>query len=157
MTFGFVAVICGIRAVVFKLFLQKVDMAIRVGRGAGRRRPVANAEVLGMLQRVEARMDAMERRQPRDMQDISEPETEEAEENVEIPPDMRLLRIVLGSAVKPRIEVSSYAGGLNPEELVDWINELNKCFDYEEISEDKKVKFSMTKLKGHAALWWDGV
>ena len=95
------------------------DMAIRVGRGAGRRRPVANAEVLGMLQRVEARMDAMERRQPRDPEDISEPELEEAEENVEIPPDMRLLRIVLGSAVKPRIEVSSYAGGLNPEELVD--------------------------------------
>ena len=98
-----------------RLFLQKADMAIRVGRGAGRRRLVTNVEVLGMLQRVEARMDAMERRQPRDPEDISEPETEEAEENVEIPPDMRLLRTVLGSAVKPRIEVSSYAGGLNPE------------------------------------------
>ena len=70
---------------------------------------------------------------------------------------MRLLRTVLGSAVKPRIEVSSYVGGLNPEELVDWINELNKCFDYEEISEDKRVKFAVTKLKGHATLWWDGV
>ena len=79
-----------------------------------------------MLQRVEARMDAMERRQPRDPEDISEPKTEETEENVEIPPDMRLLRTVLGSAVKPRIEVSSYAGRLNLEELVDWINEMNK-------------------------------
>ena len=67
-------------------------------------------------------MDAMERRQPRDPEDIIEPELEDAEENVEIPPDMRLLRTVLGSAVKPRIEVSSYAGGLNLEELVDWIN-----------------------------------
>ena len=54
------------------------DMAIRVGRGAGRRRPVANAEVLGMLQRVEARMDVMERRQPTDPEDINEPEIEEA-------------------------------------------------------------------------------
>ena len=132
-------------------------MAIRVGRGAGRRRPIFNTKVLGMLQRVEARMDAMERRQPRDPEDISEPETEDAEENVEIPPDMRLLRTVLGSVVKPRIEVSSYAGGLNPEELVDWINEMNKFFDYEEMSEDKKVKFAVTKMKGHAALWWDGV
>ena len=70
---------------------------------------------------------------------------------------MRLLRTVLGSVVKHRIEVSSYAGGLNPEGLVDWINELNKCFDYEEISEDKKVKFAVTKLKGNTALWWDGV
>ena len=107
--------------VVSELLFEVVfaDMAIRVGRGAGRRRLVANAEVLGMLQRVEARMDAMDRRQPRDPEDISEPETEEAEENVDIPPDMRLLRTVLGSAVKARIEVSSYAGGLNPEELVD--------------------------------------
>ena len=104
-----------------------------------------------MLQRVKARIDAMERRQPRDPEDISELETEEAEENVEIPPDMRLLRTVLRSAVKPRIEVSSYAGGLNPEELVDWINELKKCFDYEEISEDKKVSFLVTKLKGNAS------
>ena len=70
---------------------------------------------------------------------------------------MRLLRTVLGSAVKPKIEVSSFAGQLNPEELVDWINEMNKFFDYEEMSEDKKVNFAVTKLKGHAALWWDGV
>ena len=76
-------------------------------------------------------MDAMERRQPRDLEDISEPEIEEAGEIAEIPPDMRLLRTVLGSAVKPKIEVSSFAGGLNPEELVDWINEMNKCFNYE--------------------------
>ena len=108
-------------------------MAIRLGRGAGRRRPVANAEVLEVLQRVEAKMDAVEWRQTRDPEDISEPETEEAKGNVEIPPDLRLLRTVLGSVVKPRIEVSSYAGGLNPKELVDWMNELNKCFDYEEI------------------------
>ena len=40
---------------------------------------------------------------------------------------------------------------------MDWTNEMNKCFDYEEIIEDKKVKFAVTKLKGHAALWWDGV
>ena len=48
----------------FELFSQRTDMAIRVGRGAGRRRggPVSNVEVLGILQRFEARMDAMERR-----------------------------------------------------------------------------------------------
>ena len=40
---------------------------------------------------------------------------------------------------------------------MDWIDEMNKCFDYEEMSEDKKVKFLVTKLKGHVALWWDGV
>ena len=58
-------------------------------------------------------MDAMERRQPRDPEDISEPKTEEAEENVEIPPDMRLLRTVLGSAVKPGLKCRVMQG--------DWI------------------------------------
>ena len=53
-------------------------MAIRIGRGVGRRRPVANTEVLEILQRFEAKVDVMERRQTRDPEDISEPETEAA-------------------------------------------------------------------------------
>ena len=55
----------------------------------------------------------------RDPEDVSEPETEEeAGENVEIPPELRLLKSVLGSTTKPRLEVLSFAGGLNPEELI---------------------------------------
>ena len=34
---------------------------------------------------------------------------------------------------------------------------MEKYFDYEEIEEGKRVKFAVTKLRGHAALWWDGV
>lgn len=34
---------------------------------------------------------------------------------------------------------------------------MEKFFDYEETKEGKKVKFVVTKLKGHATLWWDGV
>ena len=34
---------------------------------------------------------------------------------------------------------------------------MEKFFDYEEMEEGKRVKFVGTKLKGHAALWWDGV
>ena len=103
-------------------------------------------------------MGAMELGHPRYPKDVSEPEAEEeAGENVEITPEMRLLRSVLGSTSKPRLEVSSFAGGLNPEEFIDWINEMDKCFDYEEMGEDKRFKFAVTKLKGHAALWWDGV
>lgn len=39
----------------------------------------------------------------------------------------------------------------------DWINGMEKFFDYEEMEDEKKVKFAVTKLVGHAALWWDGV
>ena len=34
---------------------------------------------------------------------------------------------------------------------------MEKLFNYEETEDEKKVKFVATKLKGHAALWWDGV
>eukprot|EP00253_Pinus_taeda_P025814 PITA_25814 len=34
---------------------------------------------------------------------------------------------------------------------------MEKFFNYEEIEDEKKVKFVVTKLKGHAVLWWDGV
>jgi hypothetical protein len=39
--------------------------------------------------------------------------------------------------------------------LLDWIRALDTYFDYEDIEEDKKVRHAVTKLKGHAALWWD--
>ena len=53
--------------------------------------------------------------------------------------------------------MSNYNGSLNPEELVEWINDMEKFFEYEEMNDEKKVKFAVTKLKGHASLWWDGV
>ena len=34
---------------------------------------------------------------------------------------------------------------------------MEKFIDYEEMEDEKKVKFVVTKLKGHATLWWDGV
>ena len=70
---------------------------------------------------------------------------------------MRLLKQVLGSTSRPKPDVSNYSGGLNPEELLDWINDMEKLFDYEEMNEEKKVKFDVKKLKGHTSLWWDGV
>ena len=99
-------------------------MAIRIGLGGvGRRgRPVANAEVLETMQQIQARLEAIEVGQQRDPEDVSEPEAEEEEENVELNPDMRLFKSVLGSTSRPRLEVSAFVGGFNLEDLIDWIN-----------------------------------
>ena len=37
---------------------------------------------------------------------------------------------------------------------MDWINALNKYFDFEEIEDKKKVRYVATRLKGHAPIWW---
>ena len=34
---------------------------------------------------------------------------------------------------------------------------MDKFFDYDEIDDEKKVKFAVTRLKGHASFWWNGV
>ena len=68
-----------------------------------------------------------------------------------------MLKQVLGSTSRPKPDVSNYSGSLNLEELVDWINYMENFFDYEEMNDEKKVKFTVKKLKGHAYLWWDGV
>ena len=38
---------------------------------------------------------------------------------------------------------------------MNWINALNKYFDFEEIEDKNKVRYATTRLKGHAAIWWD--
>ena len=68
-----------------------------------------------------------------------------------------MLKQVLGSTSRPRPDLSNYNGSLNPEKLIDWINDMEKFFEYEEMNDEKKVKFAVTKLKGHASLWWDGM
>jgi hypothetical protein len=53
------------------------------------------------------------------------------------------------------MDIPMYEGNLDVEELLDWIRALDKYFDYEDVEEDKKVKHVVTRLKGHATLWWD--
>jgi len=72
-------------------------------------------------------------------------------------PKVRLLRSVLVASSKPKPELPTYDGSLSVEVLLDWINELDKYFECEEVNEDHRVRFAATKLKGHTALWWDSV
>jgi hypothetical protein len=53
------------------------------------------------------------------------------------------------------MDILVYEGNLDVEELLDWIRDLDKYLDYEDVEEDKKVKHVVTRLKGHATLWWD--
>jgi hypothetical protein len=56
---------------------------------------------------------------------------------------------------RAKIEVPMYEGNLDVEELLDWIQSMDKYFDYEDVDEEKRVRHVVTRLKGHATLWWD--
>ena len=57
----------------------------------------------------------------------------------------------------PRLEFPTYDGSFIAEHLIEWISELDKYFEYDEIEEDKRFRLVVTRLKGHASLLWDSV
>jgi hypothetical protein len=96
-----------------------------------------------------------------DVGDVSESENEnearpdEEEVAVEDAAEERLFRVVARIGAREKMDIPMYEGNLDVEELLDWFRALDKYFDYEDIEEDKKVKHVVTRLKGHATLWWD--
>ena len=66
-----------------------------------------------------------------------------------------MLKAVARLGGRTKIEVPMYEGNLDAEELFDWIGFIDIHFNYEDINEEKKVNQVVTRLKGHATLWWD--
>jgi hypothetical protein len=111
---------------------------------------------------LRARLEDMETTQRRtvnagDLSDFkSEVEAEHEEEvAVEDASNEHLIRAIARMGAREKMDIPFYEGNLDVEELLDWIRALDTYFDYEDVEEDKKVKHAITRLKGHAALWWD--
>ena len=47
----------------------------------------------------------------------------------------RLFRAITKFGKRPTIEVGVFLGNLKPDELIDWINELEEYFEYEDIKD----------------------
>jgi hypothetical protein len=137
----------------------------RDARRRGRRpeNPAGNPEMERQIRDLRARLEDMEATQRRgaDAGEFSDPEVEEeaghdeGEVSAEDASTERLIRAISRMSSKTKMDIPVYEGSLNAEELLDWIRALDTYFDYEDIEEDKKVRHAVTKLKGHAALWWD--
>ena len=91
------------------------------------------------------------------IRDESEDE-DKVEENVRAkaflnPEEERLFRAISKIGKRPRLKFPHFLGNLDPEELIDWIKELEEYFEYENIKDSDRVKFVKAKLKGHAKIW----
>ena len=54
-----------------------------------------------------------------------------------------------------KMELPTFNGQLHIEEFLDWLNEVERFFDYMEIPNDKKAKLVAYKLKGGVSAWWE--
>jgi hypothetical protein len=137
----------------------------RDARRRGRRpeNPAGNPEMERQIRDLRERLEDMEATQRRgaDAGELSDFEVEEeaghdeGETSAEDASTERLIRAISRMSSKTKMDIPAYEGSLDAEELLDWIRALDTYFDYEDIEEDKKVRHAVTKLKGHAALWWD--
>ena len=111
------------------------------------------------MRTLRARPEALETSRHREHTgDICEEEIrDEEEERAAETPEVRLLKSIFGAGSSSKANVPFYSGSLDREELIDWINDLINHFDYAKVKEDKQVRFAVTKLRGNASLWCDGV
>jgi hypothetical protein len=129
----------------------------------GRGRLVPNPAMEREMRDICARLEDMEttQRHTTDVGDVSEykNEDEARHEGEEVAAEDAenecLIRVVARMGAREKMDIPVYEGNLDAEELLDWIRALDTYFDYEYVEEDKKVKHVVTKLKGHATLWWD--
>jgi hypothetical protein len=128
-----------------------------------RGRQVPNPAMERDIHDLRARVVDMEIKQrcTTDIGDVSESEREdeaghrEEEVTTENATNERFLRAIARMGARAKMDIPVYEGNLDAEELLDWIRALDTYFDYEDVEEDKKVKHAVTRLKGHATLWWD--
>jgi len=52
------------------------------------------------------------------------------------------------------VDISEFEGELDLKEFLEWMQTVERIFEYKEISEDKKVKLVALKLRKYASLWW---
>jgi hypothetical protein len=117
---------------------------------------VVEREMMDLRARLEA-METVQRRAP-DAGYVNEEESEDIKVEEIAGGDVveeRLLKFVVKMGDREKIDIPMYEGNLDVEELLDWIRCMDKYFDYEDVDEEKKVRDVVTKLKGHASLWWD--
>jgi Icc-related predicted phosphoesterase len=129
----------------------------------GRGRQVPNLAMEREIRDIHARLEDMETTQrcTYGVGDVSEYESEyearhEREEvTAEDAVNERLIRAVARMGAREKMDILVYEGNLDAKEILDWIRALDTYFDYEDVEEYKKVKHVVTRLKGHAELWWD--
>jgi hypothetical protein len=127
-----------------------------------RGRQITDPAMERQMRDLRARLEDMETTQRRTASagDLSDSESEiEAEREEEVAAEdasnERLIKAIARMGARAKMDIPVYEGNLDAEELLDWIRALDTYFDYEDVEEDKKVKHVVTRLKGHATLWWD--
>ena len=59
-----------------------------------------------------------------------------------------------GSLGDFRVDIPEFEGQLDPDHFLDWLQTVERVFEYKDIPKDKKVKLVALKLRKYASIWW---
>ncbi|GJU09767.1 hypothetical protein Tco_1132163 [Tanacetum coccineum] len=54
-----------------------------------------------------------------------------------------------------KVEILDFSRTLKAKEFVDWLNTVERVFEFKDAPENRKVKWVVIKLKGRASAWWE--
>ena len=57
----------------------------------------------------------------------------------------------------PKVDILEFEGKTNVDDFFDWLNTIEKAFEFHEPSEHKKVKLITLKLRKHVSFWWENL
>ena len=56
-----------------------------------------------------------------------------------------------------KVDIPEFGGKLDPDEFLDWLQTVERVFDFKDIPDEKKVKLVALKLRRYASAWWANV
>ncbi|XP_074319087.1 uncharacterized protein LOC141656020 [Silene latifolia] len=56
-----------------------------------------------------------------------------------------------------KVEIPDFSGSLNPDDLLEWIRDVEKIFEFKNYNDSKAFKVAVLKLKGYASLLYDNL
>jgi len=53
-----------------------------------------------------------------------------------------------------KVDIPEFEGKLDPDDFLEWIQTVERVFEYKEVPDEQKVKIIALKLRKYASLWW---
>lgn len=56
-----------------------------------------------------------------------------------------------------RLDLPDFDGAIKPEKFLEWLQRMERVFDYKDYDDNKRFKVAILKLTGYASLWYENL
>ena len=56
-----------------------------------------------------------------------------------------------------KVDIPEFEGQLDPDLFLDWLQTVERVFEFKDIPDERKVKLVALKLRKYASIWWSNV